>query len=76
MTKDQYTFETIAHAMGAKQQNDIVRGLRKAGYSIERDRETVKAFLDGQVVYRALKIRSFWSVRAAKGLLTPVTKQQ
>jgi hypothetical protein len=54
--------------------NNLLTGLRKAGYRVERDAQagTCKAFLDDECIFRALQFGRGrpWKVRAKPGLLT------
>lgn len=64
--------KTIAYAAPTAFVTKLAKDLKAAGYQVVKDRETMVAKLDDQVVARALKMRSTWCVRANPEVVSPV----
>lgn len=64
--------KTIAFAAPTKYVTDIAKQLRAGGYVVEKTPDTCIGKTDtGEVIFRALKMRSVWAVRGDDRVFTP-----
>lgn len=65
--------KTVSYAMPTANITKLGKDLKAAGYEVTRDNSagTFVAKADGEVVVRALKMRSTWLLRADPRVITP-----